>query len=1361
MFESIIYSFDQWNFGVRMVAHKSELAALFMTALLLGGPVILSLCADQAEGEETRPEETSSHVIDQLDIRVRYQMEKIIRDGYILNKIYFADGGIERGEEGQEVPFSLHSFDIDSKITDYKLDFKEPDMIEVDQIPWMVPSVIGEKNHIDPDWEGQFDHPKFPEYSLQLIGKDEEGYHYSLRTYPVVHMNGRDYVFTRILLNIEVDSWFETYSEEPNSNKPVGQIKYLVITDTDLVDAVMPLAEWKTEKGLFSRVVTVDEIDRTYETGDKASKMRRYIQDMEMENDLDYLLLAGDYDKVPTRLTHNQNPAMMYGEPSNFATDGYFSCVSQGSTWNSDGDSKYAEPSELDDPYPDLSVGRIAINNATTMSLKINELIEREKKLNHDSEDLISVSFAGDNKQVPGESTDVMDHFWETYLENDLDGRETLYYDGSGTISFSPEGFRSILKENHQVYGYFSHGQFDAIPELFSRNDVPSLNDSGADGMFFAMACLTGWFDRPIGGQMTSQGDCFAEAMTETPNKGVVAYFGASRLALGSSDTDYSGDAPGLEEDYYRSIERAFNNDIPRTMGWIYRDAVTHFSTSFYPFPNNQQDAGLRTFLEYNMLGEPDAPLIFQDPGQLEMTYELDMERRIVKATIVDENGDPVEDAGVSVSIYGELGVKGYTDGNGEVTISIPASNGGEATICAYKQDHIHDNGTFILEDELAPLALHSIYPEEPDGKNGFYVTRPSILIFGNEPVTVEYWFGDNDPLSIQEGIEISTVEGDNLLNFQVRDRAGHTSEIVSLDIRVDSIPPELGIDVTPFFPTSDDIVYQEIPEVILLSQEELFEPMYSIDGGYWVRYSDPVKIDEGTHLIEFRSKDVAGNQAMANISLNVDTTPAATILHISHDPDGENGYYVTRPNVKLSSDSEDVSFIEFRWNDDEWTRYEGPMSPPEGESLLKFRSVDLAGNIELDSIWPFKVDTVYPDVDMKIYPDEPDGSNGYYITEPEVGLSSKDDMSYFISYKGYPAVWEESISYDGAFSIDDGQWTLHVKSRDIAGNELIFDPVDIKVDTTDPELSVSITPSQPNGNNDYYTVSPKMDITSTIAGVDHYYRIDGGKWMKIDGQLMPGEGISSIEFRAVDIAGNQLISDVMTVKVDTTMPVIGNISIEEGDVIGPGDLSVSWTVFEEISSVMNRVKLDDRSIINLIDVSLYTFGELGEGPHRILIESEDEAGNVASRVVNFEVDSVAPSIMSINPGDNPVPVNAIFTVEFSEQMDRDSVSVSMDGLELDLHWDGSLLKIDPVMELDYSMIYNISLSGKDLHGNEMEDNSFEIRTVVIVIQDVEPPQKEESNGWMLPVILVAVSFVIGAGISFAVIKLKKGTDHE
>lgn len=79
-----------------------------------------------------------------------------------------------------------------------------------------------------------------------------------------------------------------TYAQETGA-------RYLIITHPDYADALAPLAEWKTNKGLKAKIVT------TTETGSDSTQIRNYVFNAFNNWPLrpEYLLLVGNDDQVP------------------------------------------------------------------------------------------------------------------------------------------------------------------------------------------------------------------------------------------------------------------------------------------------------------------------------------------------------------------------------------------------------------------------------------------------------------------------------------------------------------------------------------------------------------------------------------------------------------------------------------------------------------------------------------------------------------------------------------------------------------------------------------------------------------------------------------------------------------------------------------------------------------------------------------------------------------------------------------------------------------------------------------------------------------------------------------------------------
>ena len=1213
--------------------------------------------------------------------------------------------------------------------------------VHCEPVPFLVPGVIGTEGEIDRRWEGL---PIVQERSWSLIRlsgmevEGREGNLYSLRVYPLSFNGDASSLSLDISVSYSCVDIGPFVFQMDEGHKPTGPVKYLIITDESLVDAVKPLAVWKSEKGLLTRVITTREIKSTYTGRDTQEKMRKCVMDYEERFDLDYLLLAGDYTKVPTRLTRNSNPYLGYGEPNTFASDLYFACVEKGTSWNRDGDQKYAEVGEIDDGIPDMANGRLAIDSPSIMSQVISTLIQREKELEYNDSAMTAVMMAGDPTNVPGDPTDTVDHFWTEYGEDVFSDRETLYYDGTGTLSFSSSSFRQVVGDGYQAISYFSHGTQTGLPNLFNNNQVSSLSSDGPDGNMFVMACLTGWFDDPTLGSMGYFTDCFGEVLTETNGKGLVGFMGASRLAVGQIDKVYSADAPGLEEDYWRSTHEAVNGNITANVGTVWKESVTHFSESFYPFTSGgSQDVGLRTFLEYNLLGEPDAPLILSEAGSLSMEFTVSGDGSSVRATVTDGAGDGVEDAVVTIFRYGELGRTMRTNSTGEVTMTIPPNNGGTINITAYKEGSLHAHGTFDLVDNLEPLIIHQVIPDRPNGLMGYYITNPVVEILGDEPCRVEYRWDDGEVQEADMKATLTAPEGNHTIYFRVEDSVGLFSDWDNVSLSVDTTPPEIGVICDPGEPDGNDGVYISIPNVYIASPEHLGRAEYKINSDTRMDLVEQVPLYEGANTVTMWGYDQAGNVNVTQSHFTVDTVPPISRIKVSHLPDGDNDFYVTVPHIQADELHVRDNKYQYRWDDGEWAVLDSKVPAPEGTHTLYHRGIDPAGNAETPQFRTFKVDTIPPELAMTVTPSVPGGDNGYYRTEPLVHVEiDEGEVQYLIQKQGGDADWSGPHQVlRGDLMIPDGRWTLRFRGVDEAGNLRYLESLDIYVDTYGPDLSYSVGPLEPDGEEGWYLsmVVIRVDLLSDNSTLS--FRNGEEEWQAFSEGLFLGSGVHDIYLRALDSAGNELIEHLDPIYVDRDRPLLGMVSSFD-EVLGPRDVTVSWDGFDNTSGIqLYQVSVDSGPWTDNGALSTYVVGFPSNGRHTVTVKAFDRAGNIEMEHLQFEVDAVSPYVMFRSPDGGNISIDSTVLVTFSELMDMERFSFSVDGVEGNVTWEGSSAIFTPLDLLDHGRTYEVVVTGMDICGNEMERSNWSFSTTALMLE--EPAEEGGGFGYVIMVIMV------------------------
>jgi hypothetical protein len=336
-----------------------------------------------------------------------------------------------------------------------------------------------------------------------------------------------------------------------------------------------------------------------------------------------------------------------------------------------------------------------------------------------------------------------------------------------------------------------------------------------------------------------------------------------------------------------------------------------------------------------------------------------------------------------------------------------------------------------------------------------------------------------------------------------------------------------------------------------IVSDEPLFNVKYKLNDGYLDRYSHPIELGEGHFDIYFEAMDSSGNLNSSTRKIKIDLSIPATLMIVSHEPDGENGYYTTQPMIYLQPQDDNDPFVRYRWNGGDWKDYEGPLTPSIGINELEYMSTDGAGNKESPPVREiFRYDPDPPNILLRTTPDGPDGDNGFYISQPLVQVNISDDVSdsfksaYVLVSPGSGFEWEDDATpINGQIRIPEGRWNLFIIAQDLAGNRKETTPILFKVDLTPPMLDWYITPSTPDGNNTWYVTSPNIIFNHTDDNKTIHISFDGGLQERIEGDLTLPEGVHEIVFHARDQAGNLGKIHTFSYKCDLTDPIAGIIA--------------------------------------------------------------------------------------------------------------------------------------------------------------------------------------------------------------------------
>lgn len=158
---------------------------------------------------------------------------------------------------------------------------------------------------------------------------------------------------------------------------PVSEA-YLIITREALAGEFERLAAFHTSRGVPTAVQTVEWIQANCPSGrDLPETIRQYVQALHAQGGLEYLLLGGDVEIVPTRFV--QSLYYPPGGATMIPTDLYFACLD--GDWDGNGNGVFAEPyvnimrpGDEADLEAELAVGRAPARDAAEAAMFVDKV---------------------------------------------------------------------------------------------------------------------------------------------------------------------------------------------------------------------------------------------------------------------------------------------------------------------------------------------------------------------------------------------------------------------------------------------------------------------------------------------------------------------------------------------------------------------------------------------------------------------------------------------------------------------------------------------------------------------------------------------------------------------------------------------------------------------------------------------------------------------------------------------------------------------------------------------------------------------------------------------------------------------------
>ena len=293
---------------------------------------------------------------------------------------------------------------------------------------------------------------------------------------------------------------------------------YIIISKSDLVDSLRPLAALRTKQGLKTALVDIEDIYDEFSFGDKSPQsIRDFLSYASMSWKLRplFVLLAGDasYD-ARNYLGLGDNDLV----PTKLIDTAYLETASD--DWFADFD---------DDGVANLSLGRLPVRSASDASLFVNKLITYEQSA--PSNEMTLAADITDGFNFEQASTAL-----RSLIPSSI--RLTEVFRSRSDDPDSRNQLLAAINRGQKIVNYAGHGSVNVLRgNLLEASDSSLFTNRDRLSLFVMMTCLNGYFQ-------DAMNDSLGESLLKSETGGAVAVWASSGLTL-------PGDQAVLNQELY------------------------------------------------------------------------------------------------------------------------------------------------------------------------------------------------------------------------------------------------------------------------------------------------------------------------------------------------------------------------------------------------------------------------------------------------------------------------------------------------------------------------------------------------------------------------------------------------------------------------------------------------------------------------------------------------------------------------------------------------------------------------------------------------------------------------------------------
>ncbi len=559
---------------------------------------------------------------------------------------------------------------------------------------------------------------------------------------------------------VENDNEISVYYQKPaiiEENQLGGAAPYpkgpaIIIAPQEFHSAFQPYADWMTDQGIKTYLITPQTIYTYYSGVDNAEKVRNYIKDCYENAGGTYFILGSDNSRghnnfVPVRwcVEYYVPPPPYEDDDTIIPTDLYFSDLT--GVWDVDNDCRWGEWEDSPDRWPEVLVGRVTAYTSQEVSNWVTKALHYEKTpgVIFDSALWIYSSAVG-----AGSAPYVFPpHFSHIYAEDYwADAALYLLSNGYGIVNINCHGNAGVYRLRHNPNA--DHHSWWPDPPSQYHAGLNWLTNVNKYFIGYSISCYVGAYDtlaHPIyyeNGTDTCIADAYVDAYLYN-QQGNLGPFGACAFLANTRD-GWMGISHNLQYAFWNRIMNPWWTGAPSEPS-LTRIGVAEAFSKCDEMINWSDYYGRYICYTHTLFGSPATECWTKTPGTLNVNHPRWIyvgQATQFTVTVSDAStGRRLQYSKVCLNKPGDIYQVGSTNANGQATFTVTPQSTGTLKVTVTRLHNADNNYTqYRPSQTICQVLIPSEGGEQSSGSDELLPTSLCItglpsIVKGN--LTINY----------------------------------------------------------------------------------------------------------------------------------------------------------------------------------------------------------------------------------------------------------------------------------------------------------------------------------------------------------------------------------------------------------------------------------------------------------------------------------------------------------------------------------------------------------------------------------------------------------------------------------------------